>query len=255
MRLSGRRMIDRREQALATIHSTRRRDPLLDTANIHAPDAARIGHNEELVRGSLSYTPGGIAIATKVASRGSPAPTEMWGARHTGCPAVGGGGLGDTFGRPGRRPSLHRADPTVHFNDQIAGLMAVQKRGLAARDRSEQRDVPDAAASPRDRRWTCRTAVSSSPERAVPAISSRQRRPGHPALARHRLPAGSSDRGGDVRRPCACPRRQPPATDLARLLAQSPVVILIPVAAGRRRSCGLGGSGTRISMSVREVGS
>ena len=86
MQLSGRRMIDRREQALATIHTALDAGiTLLDTANIYAPDAARIGHNEELVAEAVSsYAGRRPVIATKGGITRVPGTdADVWGRAGT----------------------------------------------------------------------------------------------------------------------------------------------------------------------------
>ena len=86
MQLSGRRMIDRREQAIATIHTALDAGvTLLDTANIYAPDAARIGHNEELVAEAVSsYAGRRPVIATKGGITRVPGTDgDVWGRAGT----------------------------------------------------------------------------------------------------------------------------------------------------------------------------
>ncbi len=134
MQLSGRRMLDHRERAIDTIHTALDAGvTLLDTANIYAPDAVRVGHNEELV-------------AEAVACYAGPRPLI---ATKGGITRVTGDD-GDVWGRAGSLDALlaaaeasakrlgtidvyllHRADPCVHFNEQVAGLVAVRDRGLA----------------------------------------------------------------------------------------------------------------------------
>jgi aryl-alcohol dehydrogenase-like predicted oxidoreductase len=138
MQFSGRRMVEHRDRAIRTIHAALNAGvTLLDTADIYAPDARHVGHNEELVAQAVaSYEGRRPVIATKGGITRVPGPDgEVWG--RDGRPEA----LLEAAARSTARLGvdtidlyfLHRADPRVHFNDQIAGLVAVKEQGLARR--------------------------------------------------------------------------------------------------------------------------
>lgn len=133
MPMSSRRMLDNRDRAIETIHAALDAGVnLLDTANIYAPDGEHFGHNEELVADALrSYDGLRPVVATKGGiTRG---PGEVWG--RSGSPqALMSAAIASAKRLQVDRIDLyylHRADPHVHFNDQIAGLVAVKEAGLA----------------------------------------------------------------------------------------------------------------------------
>jgi aryl-alcohol dehydrogenase-like predicted oxidoreductase len=138
MQLSGRRMVDQRDRAIRTIHAALDAGvTLLDTADVYAPDAARVGHNEELVAQAVASHPGPRpVIATKGGLTRTTGPDGgVWGraatpdallrAAERSATRLGVGSIDLYF--------LHRADPQVHFTTQIAGLAAVKQHGLAQR--------------------------------------------------------------------------------------------------------------------------
>lgn len=136
MQLSGRRMLDHRDRAIATIHTALDAGvTLLDTANIYAPDAGHFGHNEQLVAEAVaSYSGRRPVIATKGGITRVPGPDgDVWGRAGTPDALVAAAEV--SAGRLGTIDLyfLHRADPAVHFNDQVAGLLAVKEHGLARR--------------------------------------------------------------------------------------------------------------------------
>ena len=189
MQLSGRRMIDRREQALATIHTALDAGiTLLDTANILRPGCCA----DPGWRGSL-WRSGFVVHRAPAGDRHE--GRHRAGPRHRrGC--VGPRRHTDALcgrRRPRRRlgapPDLYSSTVPIlgHSSNQIAGLMAVSNAACPA-DRAQQRDLADGADGSRDRRWTCRPASSPS-EQAVPAISDGQRRPGSLHRAWDRLSA------------------------------------------------------------------
>ncbi|HQR79789.1 MAG TPA: aldo/keto reductase [Actinomycetota bacterium] len=133
--LSDPRMLAHRDRALQTIHTALDAGvDLLDTADIYAPDGKHFGHNEELVAEALRCYPGPRPL---VATKGgiTRAPGEVWG--RSGSPAALLAAAEASAGRLGVDSIdlyyLHRADPSVHFAQQIAGLVGVQQRGLARR--------------------------------------------------------------------------------------------------------------------------
>jgi aryl-alcohol dehydrogenase-like predicted oxidoreductase len=137
MPLSNGLMVERREQAVATVHAALDAGvTLLDTANIYAPSFDRVGHNEVLV---------GEAVRAWAASSQD---------RDRVLVATKGGitrGPGETWGRDGstsglRRAceaslralevdvidlyQLHRFDPSIPVVDQVAALLSLQQDGL-----------------------------------------------------------------------------------------------------------------------------
>lgn len=136
MQLSGSRMLAHRDRAIRTIHAALEAGvTLLDTANIYAPDAAHVGHNEELVAEAVASYPGHRpVIATKGGITRVPGPDgDVWG--RAGSPDALLHAAQASAARLGTIDLyfLHRADPHVHFNDQVAGLVAVKEHGLAQR--------------------------------------------------------------------------------------------------------------------------
>ena len=259
MQLSGRRMIDRREQALATIHTALDAGiTLLDTANIYAPDAARIGHNEELVAEAVSsYAGRRPVIATKGGITRVPGTdADVWG--RAGTP--------DALLRAAEAsatrlavPSidlyfLHRADPTVHFNDQIAGLMAVQERGLATRIGLSNVTSPmllralEIAGGPADGGIVAVQNERSPRYRADSDVLDICTEHGIAYLPWSPL-TGAETFADHAHARGVTPQQ----LTLAWLLAQSPVVIPIP-GSSRPQTVLASVEATRISMSVREVG-
>ncbi len=136
MQLSGRRMLDHRDRAISTIHAALDAGvTLLDTANIYAPDAGAFGHNERLVAEAVDcYSGRRPVIATKGGITRVPGPEgDVWG--RAGTPDALLAAAQASADRLGTIDLyfLHRPDPAVHFNDQVAGLLAVKEHGLARR--------------------------------------------------------------------------------------------------------------------------
>ncbi|HBJ72390.1 MAG TPA: aldo/keto reductase [Actinobacteria bacterium] len=132
-------MLDKREQAVATIH--RALDlgvTLIDTANIYAPSARDIGHNEMLVAEALrTYTGSADLSAILVASKG-------------GITRESGGIFGSDSSPAGLRAACekslvclevsqiqlyqhHRPDPELDYADQMRTLLSLKEAGLVAR--------------------------------------------------------------------------------------------------------------------------
>lgn len=258
MQLSGRRMIDRREQALATIHTALDAGiTLLDTANIYAPDAARIGHNEELVAEAVSsYAGRRPVIATKGGITRVPGTdADVWGRAGTPDALLRAAEASATrLGAPPDLYFLHRADPTVHFNDQIAGLMAVQKRGLAARIGLSNVTSPmlqralEIAGGPADGGIVAVQNERSPRYRADSDVLDICTEHGIAYLPWSPLTGAETFADHAHARGVS-----PQQLTLAWLLAQSPVVIPIP-GSSRPQTVLASVEATRISMSVREVG-
>lgn len=258
MQLSGRRMLEDRDRAIETIHAALDAGvTLLDTADIYAPDAQRLGHNEELVaEAAASYAEARPIIATKGGITRVAGPQgDVWG--RAGAP--------DALLRAAEASAarlrvdsidlyfLHRADPTVHFNDQIAGLAAVQKEGLA-------------------RRIGLSNVTSAMLLRALDLVGGPDEG-GIVAVQNERSPQYRAD--NDVLE--ICTRRgiaflpwsplsganlfsehaalrgvSPQRLTLAWLLAQSPVIIPIP-GSSRPQTIRDSAEATRLSMSILEV--
>lgn len=137
MPLSFSRMVDHREQAIATVH--RALDlgiTLLDTANIYSPAWDAVGHNELLVAEALRAYPGdasGVIVATKGGiTRG---PGDTWGrdsrpdALRAACEAslrALGVDVIDLY-------QHHRHDPSMTYADQMRALGALRDAGLVRR--------------------------------------------------------------------------------------------------------------------------
>ena len=143
MPLSNTGMLDHRDRALATIHAALDAGcTLLDTSDIYAPSAAEVGHNERLVAEALR-TWGGpdadrarVMVATKGGITRVPGPGgDVWG--RNGRPAALRAAAEASLKRLGGDVLdlyyLHRADPSVPYAEQIAGLVAVRDAGLARR--------------------------------------------------------------------------------------------------------------------------
>lgn len=131
--------VDQREQSIATLH--RALDlgvTLIDTANIYAPSADTIGHNEMLVAEALrTYTGDADLSAVLVASKG-------------GITRESGGGYGSDSSPDALRAACekslkcldvsqiqlyqhHRPDPELDYADQMRTLLSLKESGLVAR--------------------------------------------------------------------------------------------------------------------------
>lgn len=231
MPMSGRRMLDNRDRAIETIHVALDDGVnLLDTANIYAPDGEHFGHNEELVADALrSY--GGLrpVVATKGGITRDAG--EVWG-RSGGPQALMSAAIASA--KRLRVDSidlyyLHRADPRVHFNDQVAGLVAVKEAGLARQigvsnvDAAMLRRALDIAGGPADGGIVAVQNERSPQYRADSDVVDICTREGIAYLPWSPL------HGADLFAEHAAAREvSPQRLTLAWLLAQSPVVIAIP---------------------------
>ncbi len=131
MPMSSQRALDHRQRCIETIHTALDAGvQLLDTANIYAPRAEELGHNELLVAEALaSYEGHRPLVATKGGI--SREPGEVWGRRGDPTSLLAAAeasamrlGTIDLY-------YLHRADPTIPYGRQIEGLVAVREAGLA----------------------------------------------------------------------------------------------------------------------------
>lgn len=139
MPLSFGSMIDKREQAMETIHSALDAGiTLLDTANIYAPTWDSVGHNEALVAEALRTYSGPASLAdVLVTTKGGITRSE-----------------GEVWGRDARPDALvraceasmaqlgvdvidlyqhHRHDPSLTYVEQVRALQMLKDRGLVRR--------------------------------------------------------------------------------------------------------------------------
>ncbi len=143
MPMSNPGMLEHRDRALATIHAALDAGcTLLDTSDIYAPSGADVGHNERLVAEALRTWGGSdadrarVVVATKGGITRVPGPDgDRWG--RDGRPAALRAAAEASLERLGADVLdlyyLHRADPSVPYAEQIAGLVAVREAGLARR--------------------------------------------------------------------------------------------------------------------------
>ena len=143
MPLSDTAMLAERPRALATVHAALDSGiTLVDTADIYAPDAERLGHNEILVGEAVRSWAGSsadrerIVVATKGGITRSVGPDgDVWG--RAGSPQALGAAARASAQRLGVEVIdlyyLHRLDPAVPFDDQVGGLAGVQEAGIARR--------------------------------------------------------------------------------------------------------------------------
>jgi aryl-alcohol dehydrogenase-like predicted oxidoreductase len=140
MSLSDPHMIDERERAVATVHAALDAGvTLVDTSDIYAPNGHHFGHNEVLVAEALKSWGGDrsqVSLITKGGITRTPGPDgDIWG--RAGQPeqlmAAAEASLSRLDGVPINIYLLHRADPSVPFNDQLAGLAAVRDAGVVRR--------------------------------------------------------------------------------------------------------------------------
>lgn len=130
MPMSGNRALDHRDRCLQTIHAALDTGvTLLDTANIYAPRAEEVGHNESLVAEALrTYSGPKPQVATKGGITREPG--EVWG--RDGRPDALLAAATASAQRLGTIDLyyLHRADPTISYATQVEGLVAVRDAGL-----------------------------------------------------------------------------------------------------------------------------
>jgi len=136
MPLSDGRMLDRREQAMATIHTALDLGiTVLDTANIYAPSWDAVGHNEALVAEAIrTYTGPASLTDVLITTKGGITRSE-----------------GEVWGRDSRTDALvracedslaqlgvevidlyqhHRHDPSLTYAEQMQSLQSLKDRGL-----------------------------------------------------------------------------------------------------------------------------
>lgn len=139
MPMSWLAMVDKRDQALATIH--RALDlgiTFLDTANVYCPTWADMGHNEVLVAEALRTYSGAADIsAVRVATKGglTRSDGEVWGrdASLDGLRAACEKSLRDLGVDSIDVYQLHRADPRFTIEQQVHVLLQLHDEGLVQR--------------------------------------------------------------------------------------------------------------------------
>ena len=139
MQLSSQHMLDKREQAIATIH--RALDlgiTLLDTANIYAPAWDQVGHNEALVAEALrSYSGSASLLDLMVTTKGgiTRGPGEVWG-RNSQADALRAA-CEDSLQQLGVDVidlyQHHRHDPSITYAEQMQALKALKDANLIRR--------------------------------------------------------------------------------------------------------------------------
>lgn len=136
MPLSFAHMVDRREQAIETVH--RALDlgiTLLDTANIYAPTWDQVGHNERLVAQALSEYRGPADLAdVLVTTKGgiTRGPGEEWGrdSRPAALRAACEASLEALGVQQIQLYQHHRHDPALTYPEQMRALAALRDEGL-----------------------------------------------------------------------------------------------------------------------------
>lgn len=136
MPLSDSRMIDHREQAIATIHAALDAGiTLLDTANIYAPSWDAVGHNEALVGEAIrTYTGPASLTGVLVTTKGgiTRSDGEVWG--RDSRPDALMRACEDSLQQLGVEVidlyQHHRHDPDLTYLEQIRALEQLRNRGL-----------------------------------------------------------------------------------------------------------------------------
>lgn len=136
MPLSFGHMVERREQAIATIH--RALDlgiTLLDTANIYAPAWNAVGHNEALVAEAIETYSGPASLTDLlVTTKGgiTRGPGESWG--RDSSPASLMAACEDSLAQLGVEVidlyQHHRHDPSQTYESQLQALASLKERNL-----------------------------------------------------------------------------------------------------------------------------
>lgn len=139
MPMSSEHMLEKREQAIATIH--RAIDlgiTLLDTANIYAPTWDQVGHNEALVAEAVRTYSGDASLTDLLmTTKGgiTRGPGETWG-RASSADALRAA-CEDSLQQLGVEVidlyQLHRHDPAVTYSEQMQSLKALKDAGLIRR--------------------------------------------------------------------------------------------------------------------------
>lgn len=144
MPLSFPEMVDRRDDAVATIHAALDAGvTLIDTADIYAPSWDSFGHNETLVAEALARwdAPDDARAAVVVVTKGGITRADdgtrvgRWG-RDASLDGLRRAAAASARRLRVERPSvwlLHRLEPRVAFEEQIEHLVRLRDEGLAAR--------------------------------------------------------------------------------------------------------------------------
>jgi aryl-alcohol dehydrogenase-like predicted oxidoreductase len=139
MPMSSERTLDKRDQAIATIH--RALDlgiTLLDTANIYAPVWDQVGHNEALVAEALRTYSGDASLTDLLlTTKGgiTRSPGEVWG-RASSADALRAA-CEDSLQQLGVEVidlyQHHRHDPSISYAEQMQAMKALKDAGLIRR--------------------------------------------------------------------------------------------------------------------------
>jgi aryl-alcohol dehydrogenase-like predicted oxidoreductase len=139
MPMSSEHMLDKREQAIQTIH--RALDlgiTLLDTANIYAPAWDQVGHNEALVAEALrTYSGEASLLDLMLTTKGgiTRGPGETWG-RNSSADALRAA-CEDSMQQLGVDVidlyQHHRHDPSITYAEQMQALKALKDANLIRR--------------------------------------------------------------------------------------------------------------------------
>lgn len=139
MPLSFESMIDKREQAMETIHSALDAGiTLLDTANIYAPTWDSVGHNEALVAEALRTYTGPASLANVVVTtKGgiTRSDGEVWGrdSRTEALVRACEASLSELGVEAIDLYQHHRHDPSLTYLEQMRALQVLKDRGLVRR--------------------------------------------------------------------------------------------------------------------------
>ena len=139
MPLSNGRMVDHRDQAIATIHAALDAGiTLLDTANIYAPSWDTVGHNEALVAEAIRTCTGPAALTdVLVTTKGgiTRSDGEVWGrdARPEALVRACEASLAELGVDVIDLYQHHRHDPNRTYLEQVKALQLLKDRGLVRR--------------------------------------------------------------------------------------------------------------------------
>ena len=121
-----------REDAVRVLHHAIERGlTWIDTADVYAPSAAEIGHNERVVGEAVRTAPNGVGPVTIVTKIGLRRDGDAWW--RDGSPAwlrQAAEASNRALGRVPEVLCLHRVDRATPFEAQVEGLLAVQAAGL-----------------------------------------------------------------------------------------------------------------------------
>ena len=139
MPLSNGRMVDHRDEAIATIHAALDAGiTLLDTANIYAPSWDAVGHNEALVAEAIRTYIGPAALTdVLVTTKGgiTRSDGEVWGrdARPEALVRACEASLNELGVDVIDLYQHHRHDPNLTYLEQVQALQLLKDRGMVRR--------------------------------------------------------------------------------------------------------------------------